>query len=96
MPVLPGAAFTARIQVATLDTFQPVTGVTVHLEQFNPAIGAFAPIDDTVTDSAGVASIPFSVPNLPGVYRYRASWRGTETQRPDASPQVRVKVVAAS
>lgn len=94
MPVAPGTTLEFHITLVRADTFEPVRGVAVALQRFDPAIGDFRPIVPGTTQVQGDSVLTSAAPTQAGRYRYRAAWPGNAQFRGDTSPEIRVDVEA--
>lgn len=92
MSYKPGQSIGLLITLADAETFKVLPGETVSVDEFNPAIGAFQPIGSSATDGAGQAGFTVTLPKDPGTYRYRPSWKGSDTHEADMGPEVKVVV----
>ena len=94
MAVKAGARAQVILSIRTNDTYEPLVGSQVELQQFDPAFGDFGTIQTLRSGAGGQVQGQLTLPAQPGTYRYRALFPGTPELRRDTSPEVRIDIVA--
>jgi len=92
LEIKPGGRFTFTVGLREKETLTPIAGVDVSIQMYDEIIGAFTDIVTGRTDTRGIWSNELDAPSVPGSYRYRSAFKGTDKYEPDYSPVETLRV----
>jgi hypothetical protein len=88
----PGETIKLGGKLVDVEADRPLSGQTVHLQQYDPTTGLWNTVASTSTGADGSFTFSLTLPPVEGVIRLRTFYPGTPEFREDASPSLSITV----